>query len=121
MSPTVLLPPSSVGLALIGLLSIPSLRAITRQIRRGAPKDNFYEDRDGISTPEAVAGFSNNTPKVVILLFTLLGLGCSTAISVLTTLDPYSHEYGGLFFENWLVTASWVSLKQNNVLAMLSN
>lgn len=101
----VLLPLSAAGLGLSALFSIPAIAAVLNQIRRGAPRDNFYEDRDGKSTPEAVAKFSNRTPKTVIRLFSSLGLATSTSISVLTTLD--STRYG-LFLENWLVTASWV-------------
>lgn len=101
----VLLPLVVTGLGLSGLFSIPAIVAIINQTRRGAPKENFYEDRDGKSTPEAVAAFSNKTPKAVILLFSSLGLATSIAISVLTTLDPARDS---LFLENWLATASWV-------------
>lgn len=102
---SMLLPLSAVGLGLSSLFSIPATAAVLNQVRRGAPKDNFYEDRDGKSTPEAVAAFSNRVPKTVILLFSSLGLATSISISVLTTLEPARY---GLFLESWLATASWV-------------
>lgn len=100
-----LFPISVTGLAIVALFTIPALVTIIRQIRKGAPKDNFYEDRDGKATPESIAAFSNKAPRAVILLFASLGLGTSISISVLTTLH---HERDGLFLENWMVTASWV-------------
>lgn len=100
-----LFPLSAGGLALVALLSAPSAFAAVRQIRKGAPRDNFYEDRDGKSTPEAVASFSNRIPKAVVLFFSLVGLGTSITISVFTAIDARR----GLTLESWLVTASWVS------------
>jgi hypothetical protein len=105
----ILFPLSAGGLALVALLSAPSAFAVVRQIRKGAPRDNFYEDRDGKSTPEAVAKFSNNIPKIVVLLFSGIGLGTSIAVSVLTAIDARR----GLALESWLVTASWVSAVSN--------
>lgn len=103
-----LLPVSAVGLGFVALLSVPALKAIVSQVRSGAPKDNFYEDRDGKSTPEAMAAFSNKGSKTVIFLFALLGLGTSIALSVITTLNPSDHD---LALENWLVTAAWVGIQ----------
>lgn len=100
-----LLPLSAAGLGIVGFFTIPSILTIVRQIRKGAPKDNFYQDRDGKATPESIAAFSNRVPKALILLFASLGLGTSISISVLTALDP---ARDGLLLENWMVTASWV-------------
>lgn len=92
------------GLLLVALLSIPSIWTIVGQIRRGAPKNNFYEDRDGKSTPEAVAEFSNRKPKAAVLLFSLVGLGTSIAISVLAVTDSKRDQT----LDGWFATASWV-------------
>lgn len=74
-------------------------------MRRRAPKDNFYEDRDGKSTPEAIASFSNKRHKGTILVFSLICFGTSTAVSALTSINHGRGES----LEAWLVTASWVS------------
>ncbi|KAK5992839.1 hypothetical protein PT974_06261 [Cladobotryum mycophilum] len=92
---------ASVGVA--ALASIPGLIAIQSQIRHRTPRDNFYEDVDGVSTPEAVAAFSNKRPKAAALLLSILSLGTSVAVSVLSTL---SSGRDGLFLENWLVSAA---------------
>ncbi|KAG9255956.1 P-loop containing nucleoside triphosphate hydrolase protein [Emericellopsis atlantica] len=99
-----LLPVSATGFGLTCLFTVPAIVAIVRQTRKGAPKDQFYEDEDGKSTPEAIANFSNRVPKAVILFFSAVGLGTSTGVSVLTSLNP---ARDGLFYENWLVSASW--------------
>lgn len=96
----------SAGLGIIGLSTIPGILAFLRQSIHKKPKDNFYEDRDGKSTPEAIAAFSNRWPKVIVAFFATLGLASSLAISVLTTLEVADRRV--LFLENWLVTASWV-------------
>jgi hypothetical protein len=100
-----LLAVSATGLGLVGVLTTPTVVTIARQIRLGAPKDNFYQDRDGKATPESIAAFSNRIPRAFILLFASLGLATSISISVFTTI---AQAQDGLFLENWLVTASWV-------------
>ena len=107
MSHGLLLPVSGAALGVVGLVSIPALGAITRQVRNGAPKDNFYEDRDGKSTPEAMAAFSNKWPKTMGFIFSATGLGTSIAFSVLETINRHQHD---LFLPNWLTVASWVCL-----------
>lgn len=94
------------GLGIIGLSTIPGVLAFLSQLRLKTPKDNFYEDKDGKSTPEAVAAFSNRWPKVILTLLAITGLASSVAISILTTVQDIDKR--ALFLENWLVTASWV-------------
>lgn len=111
MSHNLLLPVSGASLGLVALVSIPVLGAITRQVRNGAPKDNFYEDRDGKSTPESMAAFSNKRPKSISFLFAVTGLGTSIAFSVLETINRRQHN---VFLPNWLTTAAWVSLQSSD-------
>lgn len=101
------LPLSIAGLAVVGLLSLPAVFALLSQIRNRTPKDNFYQDIDGTSTPEAVASFSNRWPKVAILVLSLTSFGPSLALSVLSSLHL---DKDGLFVPNWLITAALVSL-----------
>jgi hypothetical protein len=101
--------PATVGsLVVVGLLSIRGALSVAAQIRKGTPKDNFYEDRDGKSSPETVAAFTNRPHKIALLLLSFIGLGTSIAVSVLDTFHSGS-THDVLFLENWLATAAWVS------------
>lgn len=99
-----LYPLSITCLALVSLLTIPSILVIGRQVRGRVSKNYFYEDRDGKSEPEAVAAFCNRKPKAAILLFSLAGFGTSVAVTVLIAIDSRRGEV----LENGLVTSSWV-------------
>ncbi|KAF5027574.1 hypothetical protein F66182_316 [Fusarium sp. NRRL 66182] len=92
------------GLAIVALATTPALITSITQLRKRTPKDNFYEDVDGISTPESVAAFSNRLPKIFILLLATTGLGTSITISVLSALDPHSNA---LLLKNWLIAGTW--------------
>lgn len=102
-----LAPLAAAGLGIVGLAGLPGLLDTISQVRKRTPKDNFYEDTDGKSSPEAVAAFSNKWPKVTILSLALIGLATSVAISVLSTLHISLDD---LLLANWLTTASWVGL-----------
>jgi hypothetical protein len=106
MAHPVVLPLSAAGLAVVGLAGLPALFALLSHIRKPTPKDNFYEDIDGKSTPEAIAAFSNRRTKATILILSILGSGLSAAISVLSTIK---NAHDGLLLSNWLTTAAWVS------------
>ncbi|RFU76757.1 abc transporter, transmembrane domain, type 1 [Trichoderma arundinaceum] len=101
------LPLSIAGLAIVGLSSLPAVVALLSQIRNRTPKDNFYQDIDGTSTPEAIASFSNRWPKVALLLLSLTGFGTSVALSVLSTLRSGKDD---LFIPNWLITAALAAI-----------
>lgn len=107
---SVLLPLSAAALGVACLATIPGALAIQTQIRDRTPKDNFYQDQDGVSTPEALAAFSNRTPKTTILLLSVLGFASLTAVSIQTAVDPSHRE---LLLESWLATASSVSRVQS--------
>jgi hypothetical protein len=104
---SLLLPLSAAVLGAAGLITLPGLFASLAQARDRTPPDNFYEDDDGKATPESMAAFSNKKPKACILLFSLIGLGLSITTTVLSILNPLGD---GLGLENWLVTATWVSV-----------
>lgn len=92
------------GLALVVVATAPALAAAISQLRHRTPKDHFYEDEDGKSTPESIAAFSNRLPKTSILAFSTIGFGTWLAISVLSTLESSSK-----LLENWLIAGAWVS------------
>lgn len=94
------------GLAVAAATTVPAVSAIWTQIRSRAPKDNFYEDHDGIATPEAIATFSNKPSKFAIAFLASSTAALSSALSILTTIDSASHN---LFLPTWLTTAAWVS------------
>lgn len=110
-----LFPLSIASLVLVALLTTPPSWTLWNQIRKRAPKDNFYEDRDGKSTPEAVAAFSNTKHKATVLLFSVIGAGTSIAASVLTFIGTEVDQMLG----TWLITASWVSYGDINLLRCL--
>ncbi|CAM1504527.1 Fc.00g021180.m01.CDS01 [Cosmosporella sp. VM-42] len=104
MSDLPVLPFTAAGLGVVCLSALPAIFAILTQLRDRTPRDNFYSDIDGKSTPETIAAFSTRLPKSLVLLLSTIGLGTSIAISVLSTLQ---HSQHGFFLENWLSTASW--------------
>jgi hypothetical protein len=99
------LPSSIAGAAIVGLSTLPAVFALLHQIRNRTPKDNFYQDVDGTSTPEAVASFSNKWPKIAILVSSLAAFGPSLALSSLSTLHS---DQDDLLIPNWLATAALV-------------
>ncbi|KAM0262906.1 hypothetical protein ACHAQJ_001499 [Trichoderma viride] len=101
------LPLSIAGLTIVGLSSLPAVFALLSQIRNRTPKDNFYQDIDGTSTPEAIAAFSNKWSKLAILLLSLIGFGASVALSVLSSIRS---DKNGLFVPNWLITAALAAI-----------
>ena len=101
-----MVPVAGAGLGLVFLSASPAVVAIIKQLRNRKPKDNFYQDIDGKSTPEAIAAFSTRLPKTIIVGLSILGAGTSIATSILCTLGNGSRDS---ILENWLTTASWVS------------
>ncbi|KAK8136839.1 hypothetical protein PG984_004779 [Apiospora sp. TS-2023a] len=98
---------SAASVGLIALFTTPAVIRLVLQLRnRDAKTSDVYEDEDGKSTPEAVKAFSAKVPKAFILLLSLVGLGLSIALSVLSTLDVEK----GLFLENWLAVSAWALL-----------
>lgn len=98
----------AIGLALILLCTLYTLFILVRTIlqtkRNGVPQQ--YEDKDGEATPDSTARFSNTLPKVAIGLAGLLGLGVSSGIAVLETIenhDDYLHE-------DWMNAMAWVGI-----------
>ncbi|KAG5994869.1 hypothetical protein E4U43_003162 [Claviceps pusilla] len=107
MSDPLLLPLCAAGLAVTSLSTLPSLFAYLAQARDRTPRDNFYQDVDGKSTPETMAAFSNMKPKLCLLLFTMVGFGLSLAATTLSILHPLGD---GLALENWLSNGCWAAI-----------
>ncbi|RBQ89932.1 hypothetical protein VDGD_01026 [Verticillium dahliae] len=106
-------------LAFIALCTLPALSGLIKQLRTRAPKDNFYSDQDGKSTPEAVAAFSNRWPKVFIAFFAALGCATSITLSVLSTTSSEGRQ--GLSLQDWTTTASWLLLAVQTVCIIATN
>ncbi|GAB0131908.1 hypothetical protein EsDP_00000361 [Epichloe bromicola] len=98
---------SAAGLGVTGLIALPALFAQLSQVRDRTPRDNFYQDVDGKSTPETMAAFSNTKPKVCLLVFSVTGFGLSVAVTVLSILHPLGD---GLALENWLSNGCWAAI-----------
>ncbi len=90
------------GLALVFLLTLPSVASAASHLRASKPKSNIYEDKDGIATEKSVAEFSAKTPKIFLSVFTTLGLGSSIALAALETIA------GSRVLDSWLNVAQWV-------------
>lgn len=97
-----LLPLAATGFGLVAAASARGVISIAAQFRDRTPRDNFYEDEDGKSTPEAMAKFSQKYVKTAVFLFALLIFELSVAISTLETLK--SSTYHGSILVNWLST-----------------
>ncbi|OLN81740.1 ATP-dependent bile acid permease 3 [Colletotrichum chlorophyti] len=118
---SVLLIKVGAALGVVALTSVPAFAGLVRQIRTRKPKDHFYEDKDGKSTPEASAAFSNRRPKTFIFLFAFLGLAVSIANSILTTLSLQIGHYGSVFVAEWLATGTWALLALQAVAIVATN
>lgn len=95
---------TTVGVAAI--TAVPALFSIGAQIRNRTPKDNFYEDHDGVSTPENIANFSNKTSKVVNVVFSATAFATYLASTILAT--SHRAANGDHFLQLWLTAAAWV-------------
>ncbi|ELR06467.1 hypothetical protein GMDG_07992 [Pseudogymnoascus destructans 20631-21] len=96
----------AIALALVIISSAASLRLIAPRwhSRKDGQLQRIYEDADGVATAETTAAYSTTAPKIAIGLLTVLGLGVSMALAVLSTLDRSE----GFFLENWFNAAAWV-------------
>ncbi|KAI6711688.1 hypothetical protein JHW43_005753 [Diplocarpon mali] len=91
------------SLAVVGLLTSPTVFAITSHLRSPRPASiNVYEDSDGIATEKSVADFSTKIPKILLAGFVIGGLGTAVALAVLAVVSGAEG-----FIENWLVVADW--------------
>ncbi|KAG5950186.1 hypothetical protein E4U53_005410 [Claviceps sorghi] len=107
MTDPFLLPLCAAALGVTTLSTLPALSAQLAQARHRAPRDNFYEDADGKSTPETMAAFSNKKPKLCLLVFAVVGFGLSLAVTILSILYPLGD---GLAWENWLSNGCWAAI-----------
>ncbi|KAF4472248.1 ATP-dependent bile acid permease [Fusarium albosuccineum] len=104
MSQTLSVALSSVALTIAALSAFVALLAVFGQLRSGKPKDRFYEDVDGIATPESLAKFSNKGAKTGILLSSACGAGTSIGSLVLLSLSKVKNES---ILKSGLQVAAW--------------
>lgn len=81
-------------LSICAVAACPAITAVFRQVHAGKPKNRFYEDADGRSTPEAVARYSSTLPKTAILFFAVIGAGTSISSVILSSVDSSIHLKG---------------------------
>lgn len=94
------------GMAVAAATTVPALAATWSQLRSRAPKDNFYEDDDGVATPETIAAFSNKPVKFTIAFLAATTAGLSISLSALTLLKSAQTD---LSVSSWPSTVAWVS------------
>ena len=90
------------GLALVFLLTLPSLAGVASHLRDPKPQSKIYEDEDGVATQKSVAEYSAKLPKIFLSVFAVLGLGTSIALAVLETVA------GVDVIEGWVNVGKWV-------------
>lgn len=101
------------GLALVLLLTFPSLLAIISHFREAkSSKSDIYEDKDGIASEESMAAYSAKTPKIVLSLVTVAAFVISISLAILGTLNR-SHD--STFILSWLKLAQWVCTRNQRV------
>jgi hypothetical protein len=90
------------GLALVFLLTIPSLAGVTSHLRESKPRSGVYKDEDGVATEKSIAEYSAKIPKILLSVFAVLGLVTSIALAVLETLAGVDVIVG------WVNVGQWV-------------
>jgi hypothetical protein len=98
------------GLCLNFLFTVPSLIGIVAHFREKKSKSTVYEDKDGVASEDSMAEYSTSIPKLLLSIFTALGLLTAVALGVLATVDTKEDP---MFFENWFNVAQWVSAVAN--------
>lgn len=118
--PTRLYVEVSLALAVVLLLSIPSVKYLIGLPKRRllAHNDGVYEDEDGRSSPEALSKFSTRVPKTLVAFFAVTGFFASTHLSILDTVRA-THD--SLVAAIWLYSVVWVRLVAATPLALLTN
>ena len=96
------------ALVCIFSLTAPSVWDIVAHFRAPKLKATLYEDKDGVATEESMAEYSATVPKVLLAIFSSLGLLTAIALAVLATV---SHEQDLTLLDNWLNVASWVGTR----------
>ncbi len=94
-----------IGLGLVALCSLPSIHSALFWLRRQDARQPYYEDEDGISTPEAVTAYSARVPKAFALIFAFSGTSIAIALNVLRELRRSDDEFA---LEGWSRVACWV-------------
>lgn len=82
--------------------------AITRQPNRhvfeSRSKNDLYEDADGTATEASMKAFSDLTPRLFIILGTLIGIVASTLSAVVRTIEKADDS----IIVPWVLVAQWV-------------
>ena len=96
------------ALIVIAILTIPAIIDHVARLREKKEKACLYEDDDGIATEESIANYSTVVPKVLLGIFTTLGLLTAIALAVLAIV----HQNKTLVkVEDLLNVAAWVRVR----------
>lgn len=111
MSLTTSIVTGSIALGLVGLTSLTAIKSITDRICRATQYDEaslaktVYRDEDGEATEESLRAFSDQWPRIAIVLLSISGFSVSLALAVLSTLRDDLNSP----LVNWLQFGTWVS------------
>lgn len=104
----------AVGVGVIAFSTAPSILHIGQKAgsNKQVEYEALYEDKDGVATSESEAKYSVKWPRIIASVGTGLGIGCSIAFSILSTLNHVKASVSGVTFaKDWATTLAWVSGK----------
>lgn len=102
----------AVGVGVIAFSTVPSVLHLGQKAGSSKPVqyNKLYEDKDGAATPESEAEYSVKWPRIVASIGISLGIVCSIALSVLSTLHHVKVSVSGVTLaEDWATSSAWVS------------
>jgi hypothetical protein len=106
------------SLLVVTLLTLPALVAVRSHVCEPKSKPALYEDKDGVASEKSMAEYTAKYPKILLLIFTLLGFATAVSLAVLGTLD---RDLDPMFLENWLSAAQWVCPQHPATTAQIVN
>lgn len=105
---------SIAGLAVVSAFSIPAIYQYISRLRQrkaqGRDVSDRYEDEDGVATQESEEAYHDFTPRLLLILVSVVACIDALVAAVLTTARPHL----SLALEEWLQFATWVSLLGQN-------
>lgn len=102
--------PSIIGLGIVAALAAPALCSLCSFWKRTVDRhrvQSIYEDEDGAGTQESVRDFGNKSAKILVALFSLVGVVVATSRLILVL---HSDNCPLLSLQPWFHFTAWVGL-----------
>ncbi|ETI29167.1 hypothetical protein G647_01620 [Cladophialophora carrionii CBS 160.54] len=95
-------------LAVVAVLSTPAVGQLFTRVQSRKKQDAHlserYEDKDGVATQESEQSYSDQIPRLILILISLVACGVALATAILTT----ARSQLPLSLEQWLQFATWL-------------